>query len=491
MDNAMKNFKIKTKFVNFTNEDVKKVIKKALLDNCIYFSYPHCVYYDLKKKSFSQGRDDNKNVLPTELIVYTVDIEDNLFSSFKYTVRMHFEIDNEKEIATVLLTQDKNIYSYYMPLDNSKEAYYYNETSKRKLKSSTKFDHYNKSYLVMGDNFIKHPVVEQSSLDKVFKIAENTNNYTYRNKVDLIISYFEYRKKYPEIDSLLQKEFPFSVDMMYHNVNLYDHFFKGTTFKKNFILPKDCTDYLSEHKLNNATIMGHLNKLQFATKAVNLEIVKQIMKVFEENTYYGNLFLNDFVKIIIDHHIDMKQAFAYLERVDTYQAVPKKDAIGIWKDYLNNMKKLNIADFNKYPSSLKREHDISTREAIAVRNELEEQTFKDIMKKYEDIVYENDKYCIIVPKVGQDLIDEGRALNHCVGTYVSQVINHYCVIFFVREKENKDIPLYTLEIRNNALNQFRGKFNCAPNAAAIQFAKNFIKDEFNNIISGAVADLAM
>ena len=69
---------------------------------------------------------------------------------------------------------------------------------------------------------------------------------------------------------------------------------------------------------------------------------------------------------------------------------------------------------------------------------------------------------IVPPKTAAEIVEEGHALHHCVGGYVSRVANKECMILFLRKKEEPDKPFYTIEIKNGAVQQIHGYDNCDP-----------------------------
>ena len=46
----------------------------------------------------------------------------------------------------------------------------------------------------------------------------------------------------------------------------------------------------------------------------------------------------------------------------------------------------------------------------------------------------------------QDLFEEGRKLNHCVGSYADRISEGKTCICFVRKKEEPDQPYFTVEV---------------------------------------------
>ena len=80
-------------------------------------------------------------------------------------------------------------------------------------------------------------------------------------------------------------------------------------------------------------------------------------------------------------------------------------------------------------------------------------------------------FTIVPPKTAAEIVEEGHALHHCVGGYVSRVTNKECVILFLRKKEEPDKPFYTIEIRNGEVQQIRGYDNCDPSPMVEAYMK--------------------
>lgn len=55
-------------------------------------------------------------------------------------------------------------------------------------------------------------------------------------------------------------------------------------------------------------------------------------------------------------------------------------------------------------------------------------------------------YTIVVPSRGQDLIDEGQNMHHCVGSYVNSVVNGSTNIVFVRHKDTPNKCYITAQV---------------------------------------------
>lgn len=70
------------------------------------------------------------------------------------------------------------------------------------------------------------------------------------------------------------------------------------------------------------------------------------------------------------------------------------------------------------------------------------------------------------PESMQEIIDEGKALYHCVGGYAERHANGKLHIMFIRTAEKPDVPYYTMEISTEGkIVQVRGLRNCNPTVA--------------------------
>ena len=103
----------------------------------------------------------------------------------------------------------------------------------------------------------------------------------------------------------------------------------------------------------------------------------------------------------------------------------------------------------RFPKNLKAEHDKANLKYMFLTRTQGNDIFKKITKEYSDkFSISGDDWSIIAPKEASDLIVEGQSLGHCVGSYISRVIDRNAIIMFLRKTEDIETPLYTIEIRN-------------------------------------------
>lgn len=155
--------------------------------------------------------------------------------------------------------------------------------------------------------------------------------------------------------------------------------------------------------------------------------------------------------------------YIYGDCVDR-QCMRDIDALHTYRDYLtmyvalSNKGMRDMEDFKLEPYALKLEHDIIMREYYVLKDEIDEQKFKNAYKD-EDILKltrlkldeglgrgKNRVVKLVIPSDSNDVRDEGKNLNHCVGSYVSSIIKGSKLIYFLRVAEDVGESYCTVEI---------------------------------------------
>lgn len=185
-------------------------------------------------------------------------------------------------------------------------------------------------------------------------------------------------------------------------------------------------------------------------------------------------------------HMTVHKAIKYLDNQYSFLCLRKskygtqryKDMqtlVTEYRDYLDICKKLGYDmknSFVKYPADFQKAHDKASKrmkhktDAKMKRNF--KAVYKSIAKKYD---FEKDGMKIVYPEVPDDVVKEGHALHHCVGSYTDHVVNHECVILFLRQCSDLEKSFYTIEIRDNQIVQVRGTGNCAATPEVDKFIR--------------------
>ena len=166
--------------------------------------------------------------------------------------------------------------------------------------------------------------------------------------------------------------------------------------------------------------------------------------------------------------LSIHQICEYIERVRLTQCVSPQTATSEWADYLDACDVIG-SDLNdrrvKYPAALRTEHDKVVYKKKIIEDEQSEEKFQKTTEEYgKKYSHKGQKYMITYPKTLKDLFEEGRLLNHCVGTYGDAIKRGDSVILFVRKVDEPDVPYFTLEVKPtyNAITQFYGHSDHPP-----------------------------
>lgn len=146
------------------------------------------------------------------------------------------------------------------------------------------------------------------------------------------------------------------------------------------------------------------------------------------------------------------------------------------KDYVSMSVELQMK-YDRYPSSLKKSHDIVNVIYNSKLSEIENEKFQKSMDCYKKSILKNDKYQLVLPEEQSDLIEEGKHMNHCVASYIKRVINGSSIIGFIRDVTDKTKRYATVEInpRTYSVVQVKGFSNSKPSREIIDFASSWSK----------------
>ena len=154
----------------------------------------------------------------------------------------------------------------------------------------------------------------------------------------------------------------------------------------------------------------------------------------------------------------------------------------LYRDYLEMANKLR-EDINspkiRFPDNLIKWHD---RFMERIKHEESKELVNKFNKRYKKlskfVFHDKETGLFIRPAASEkELIDEGKSLDHCVGTYAKLHATGKTSIFFVRKEESPNKPYYTLEYRENLheIEQNHGKSNCLQTPKVTQFEQAWLK----------------
>lgn len=150
-----------------------------------------------------------------------------------------------------------------------------------------------------------------------------------------------------------------------------------------------------------------------------------------------------------------------------------------WRDYVELGEQQGLKLYRSdviFPANLGRAHDAvaarhqaemrherakrAARERDALRKrekaEAEKYTAEVLPKLEAKYAWECGEYAITVPITKQEIVDEGRVLQHCVGGYADRHMQGKTVILFMRKKAQPGEPWLTIEMMGVKIKQIHG-----------------------------------
>ena len=207
-----------------------------------------------------------------------------------------------------------------------------------------------------------------------------------------------------------------------------------------------------------------------------------------------------YTKFILDR-MSITQVMNYVKKQQEggYKGKKARSILSQWEDYLSmcQKQKKDVNDAMIYrPRELKRRHaeiveeirkeDMIRRmkkdrkqkreEARKMRKKYPgaEEILREIRSRYE---YQNEDYMVIVPKNLIEIIVEGNALHHCVGSserYFERIMRRETYICFLRRTAEPKVPFYTLEVEpGGTIRQHRSMYDEEP---GIEEIRGFLRE---------------
>ena len=148
-----------------------------------------------------------------------------------------------------------------------------------------------------------------------------------------------------------------------------------------------------------------------------------------------------------------------------------------WRDYLAECKKLglNMRDSAVLmPSNLHRAHQNTTKQIKLKADELLNRQIAEAAQKRRKFNFNYGSLFCRPAANTDELIAEGTALSHCVGTYADKYAKAKTHIIFIRRVDAPDKPFYTMEVGTDFdVVQVRGLRNCGVTPEVDDFVKRF------------------
>lgn len=333
------------------------------------------------------------------------------------------------------------------------------------------------SYTVIGLNALKDTFLKyhQLSLYKDYECS------VYRNSVSTvdvpIMRYLCRFAEYPQIEMLQKAGF--------HNVVRQLVEYNSKSFPIVNWKARDFAAFFKMSKFDFKQFLTVIEKNGVKDKAVDFLKMQRLLKKHGLKSDFsstakvyagtgGSADLEYSFECMKNAGITIIKAFPYL--MYQYNRLSEKSLRGVfvfYQDYIDIARKLKLDledDIVMYPPNLISAHD----RAVAARNAIEDEERarrnKELQEKYKNIyiknvhqyAYTDGNFIISVPASAQEIIDEGKAMQHCVGGYAERHLTGKLTILFLRRVAEPDKSLYTIEMHGKKLTQVQGYHNHTP-----------------------------
>lgn len=272
----------------------------------------------------------------------------------------------------------------------------------------------------------------------------------------------------------------YNMSKIYSYAKVQDMDHEKTLPHKILRIPKYALPYVKELSSFTKMYMENIRELDKEFGGNNVKLIWDILK--EETTLECLFSISDYIiHLHKDYQYnDIKKLVLYLARdVKLSQGIDNpSEAATLLRDYVRMSTEMEL-EYDKYPKSLKKDHDIVKLNYKVRSDEKSIQQFRNVSEtpEYTGLQYKKKDYSIVIPLSPDDLIKEGESLNHCVASYVKDVINDKCKILFLRPTASLDESLVTIEIRDNNIRQVKGRFNRLPGNEEMQFINKWSEEK--------------
>lgn len=298
---------------------------------------------------------------------------------------------------------------------------------------------------------------------------------------DDMVKFFDLYSKYPCIEYLTKMGMDDLVREKLNGNNTYSAInWRGKTIFKVLKLSKKEINEIKAADISIDPLV--LRLLQISKKDKSNLSFAEISKM---EKYYGCYFT--YLQKVLKY-TKLRKADHYI--IKQYEPQDKKDkhyygrsqVIIEWKDYISDCitLEMDLKDESVlFPSNLYRAHQNLLTQVKVKVNEIFNKQIAARAKALQKYYFEDFGLLIRPAESSLELINEGKALHHCVGTYAERYAKGQTNLFVIRKAADPDKPYFTVEIQKNSIVQIRGNKNCPPDKEVAEFIKVFTEQKLN------------
>lgn len=255
-----------------------------------------------------------------------------------------------------------------------------------------------------------------------------------------------------------------------------------------FNIPQAAINYLSEngYAASISLLSEYADNLDGNEIMTFIDFVKSTKKLQGKTKEQRGRAIEKFVNFLngsLKHSYPLTQTLSYIVR-QTY--ISKEfnfenicDIAKTLSDYANMREENGFGE--RFPQYLMKAHNIMvinlsslTKNNVKLQEDFEKATASYSHLSVTVNVNGTTDYIISVPKTARELVMEGNALNHCVGSYAKLVASGTSRIFFLRLASDPEKSLVTFEVNEkNEVVHAKGAFNLDPQPMEQRALKNW------------------
>lgn len=191
-----------------------------------------------------------------------------------------------------------------------------------------------------------------------------------------------------------------------------------------------------------------------------IDSVKDFTNLLNITTSYNQIVSElESAKNILNYHIFGNEELSPLalhERLKNINSYYINDTIKMFK-VINRDKTLKDFYDTLKTTTMQELHDKYQLVYKAITDAKIEREYQEVISQLNVQEYDNGEFSITIPKTTKDIINEGKALHHCVGVYVDKVVRREDMIYFLRK--DREVPYVTIEVKDKKVTQVEGDMN--------------------------------
>lgn len=329
---------------------------------------------------------------------------------------------------------------------------------------------------------IKLPSV--CSLESIANAVDGTSfQYSpwemFSRRTDDMVKFFSLAAKYPRIEYLAKCGFADLIEGKLSGGKTNGAInWRGETIQKILKLNKrDIREIRNAGVIKRVNIFEHgiFFKLFQLSRAENSNLSPE--EIFDITDKYGTHF----------EELKYMMKYATLRKIATYLGRQAKIStreyddnprvlMHDYHDYIGDCEDLEMDLTNErvlFPADLSTAHRNTSKQRKLVADEITNRKITARLGSLQRYCFASGDILIRPCASCQELINEGKKLEHCVGTYADRYAKGETDILLLRSAEAPDVPFYTMEVKKGSIVQCRGKRNQQPTKEVAKFIEQF------------------